>query len=183
MNVALADIPAPGLDIVLGSWAAAACASGFGGEVKAFEGALTLTRHGVHIAARGEVHLVGEVPCDRCSDSLVVSLGGDVSIVYSPLASLPEVTDDEDGLPQAPVDVGFTVDDVGEYDGVALDLSAVVREWAMVERPARLTCGVLDEAEDEACEARFRSRAGVQSSPAPAGWRASLLSLNLPSED
>lgn len=183
MNVALADIPAPGLDIALGPWAAAACASGLGGEVKAFDGALTLTRHGVHIAARGELHVVGEAPCDRCGDAVLVNLGGDVSIVFSPLASLPESTDDEDGLPEPPVDVGFAVDDVGEYDGVTLDLVAVVREWAMVERPTRLTCGQLDQAGDEACQARFRDRAGDLAAPAGFGWRAPLLSLNLSSED
>ncbi len=183
MNVAFTDIPTPGLDIALGPWAAAACAAGLGGEVKAFDGALTLTRHGVHIAARGELHLVGDLPCDRCGEPLVVSLGGDVSIVYSPMAALPESTDDEDGLPQPPVDVGFSVDDVGEFDGVTLDLVAVVREWAMVERPSRLTCGQPDDADDEACQARFRALAGAQNTPTSFGWRAPLLSLNLPSED
>lgn len=184
MIVALTDIPTRGLDVQVGSWAAAAFAEGLAGEVKAFEGALTVTRHDdVHIAVRGELHLVGEVPCDRCGEPLVVSLGGDLSVLYSPVSALPETDEDEDGLPRPPVDPGFPVEDVGEYDGQALDLAHVVREWAIVERPARLQCADLDEAEDEPCRARFRARAGASASLPVDPRFSTLLSLIPPSED
>jgi uncharacterized metal-binding protein YceD (DUF177 family) len=163
--VSLADIPARGISVPLGAWAKAAAAEGLEGEVKAFEGEFLVTRHDVHIAVRGELHLVGEVACDRCGAPLLVSLGGDLSIVYSPVSTLPETVEDVDGLPHAPVEVELPVEDVGEYDGQKLDLAEVVREWATVERPFRLTCGELDPAEDAACQARFRSLAGTTGAP------------------
>ena len=166
MLVPLADIPSRGMQVPLGGWASAAAAEGLEGEVKAFEGEFTVTRHGVHIAVVGELHLVGEVPCDRCGAPLVVSLGGDVSVLYSPVSALPETVEDVDTLPLPPVDPGFPVEDVGEYDGVSLDLAGVIREWATVERPHRLLCGEVDEAEDAACLVRFRALSGTSGAPA-----------------
>ncbi len=184
MIVALNDIPTRGLDVQVGSWAAAACAEAMAGEVKAYEGSLQVTRHGVHIGVRGELHLVGEVPCDRCGAACLLSLGGDLSVLYSPLAAIPETVEDEEGPPRPPVDPGFPVEDVGEYDGVALDLAHVVREWALVERPPRVLCGELDEAEEPACRARFAALSGDARGPAPVDPRFSkLLSLQPPSEE
>ncbi|GDX80240.1 hypothetical protein LBMAG42_20510 [Deltaproteobacteria bacterium] len=183
MIVPLADISNRGMNVSLGPWARAAAAEGVDGDVKAMEGSLELTRHGVHVAVRGELHVVGEVLCDRCRTPLVVSLGGDVSIVYSPVSTLPEKVDDEEGLPRPPVDVGFPVEDVGEFDGEKLDLAGVVREWATVERPARLMCRDIDEAENDACQARFLELSG-QASPTTIDPRFSILSaLKLKSED
>ena len=180
MVVALADIPQRGLDVPLGAWAKGAAAEGLAGEVKAFEGRFLVTRHGVHIAVRGEVHVVGEVPCDRCGAPLLVSLGGDVSCVYSPVTALPETDEDTEGLPQPPVALDFRVEDVGEYDGERLDLAQVVREWATVERPIRLTCGEMDEAEEAACSARFRAMAGTPAGPTVNPKFAALAALAAP---
>lgn len=183
MIVALTDIPTRGLDVQVGPWAQAACAEGLAGEVKAFAGELKVTRHEVHIAVRGELHVVGELPCDRCGAPLVVSVGGDVSVLYSPVAALPETVEDTEGLPSAPVQLDLPIEDVGEYDGKALDLAEVVREWVTVERPARLTCGEVDEAEDAACRERFRLRAGAAAAPTVDPRFSKLLSFTPPSED
>lgn len=184
MIVALTDIPTRGLDVQVGPWAKAACAEGLDGEVKAFEGQLTITRHDCHVLVRGELHLVGEVPCDRCGAPLLVSLGGDLSVLYSPMEAVPETVEDTEGLPTPPVQLDVPVEDVGEYDGKALDLAFVVREWVTVERPVRLTCGEVDEADDEACRERFRLRAGAGAAAPPVDPRFSkLLSFTTPSED
>ena len=129
------------------------------------DGNLELSRHDAHVLVRGELHLVGEVACDRCRDPILVSLGGDVSIVYSPVNTLPETVEDELGLPKSPVDVGFAVEDVGEFDGVALNLADVVREWATIERPTRLMCGDMAEQADPACMARYQALSGTSAFP------------------
>lgn len=182
MIVALADVPSHGLSVPLGAWGPAAAAAGFGGEVKAFEGAFVVTRHAEHLAVRGEIHLVGEVPCDRCGEPLVLSLGGELSVLYSPISSVPETEEDDEGLPRPPIALEEPVEDLGEYDGVSLDLAAVVREWATVERPVRLLCGELDEAEDAPCRARFRARANLTDAPVVDPRFSILTSLSLSEE-
>ncbi len=167
MNVALTDIPSRGLVVALAPmpWARRAAAEGLGGELRAFDGGLTVTRHGVHVAVRGEISATAEVACDRCAEPLVVSVGGDVSCVYSPLSALPERDDDEDGLPRPPVELPFEVTDVGEYSGDRFDLGDVVREWFLVVRPPRLVCADVDPDADSACLERFRLGAGPLAQP------------------
>jgi uncharacterized metal-binding protein YceD (DUF177 family) len=180
--LALADIPSHGSRVALGPWARAAAAEGIGGEVNAFEGEFLVTRHGEHLAVRGEIHLVGTVACDRCGGPLLLSLGGDMSVLYSPVSALPETVEDEEGLPKPPIELEFPVEDLGEFDGERLDLAQVVHEWAAVERPVRLRCADLDAETDDACRARFRARARVSDIPATDPRFAVLSSLSL-SED
>ncbi len=177
MIVALADIPHRGLDVALdhSAWARKAAGEGLGGEVKAFAGTFAITRHGKHAAVVGEMHAVGEVACDRCGAPLVVSLGGELSCLYSPLSALPERTSDDEGLPRPPVSLDFEVEDVGEFDGENLDLAQVVREWFTVERPARLVCADVDPDSDSSCRDRFRSLAGPVTAP-PVDPRLAVLS-------
>jgi uncharacterized metal-binding protein YceD (DUF177 family) len=180
--VALADVPSHGLSVPLGAWAHAAAAVGIGGEVKAFEGHFAVTRHGEHLAVRGEVHLVGEVPCDRCGEPLLLNIGSDVSVLYSPISSVPEATEDTEGLPRPPIELEEPVEDLGEYDGQSLDLADVVREWATVERPVRFLCADLDESADDACRARFRQLARLSDAPAVDPRFSILTSLSIPEE-
>lgn len=183
MIVALADIPNRGMSVPLGPWARAAAAEGIAGDVGAMEGSLELTRHDAHVVVRGELHLVGEVACDRCRDPILVSLGGDVSVLYSPVNTLPETVEDELGLPKPPVDVGFAVEDVGEFDGLALNLADVVREWATIERPTRLMCGDFVEDADPACQARYQALSGSPATPSGDARFAILSAFKLKSED
>lgn len=177
MIVALADIPTRGLVLALAEmpWARAAAADGLGGEVRAFDGGLTVTRHGVHVAVRGEISAMALVPCDRCRAPMLVSVGGEVSCLYSPLSALPEREGDDDGLPRPPVELPFEVLDVGEYSGTSIDLAEVVREWMLVERPARMVCADVDPHDDAACLERFRASAGPVAKP-PVDPRLSILS-------
>ena len=138
---------------------------GLSGDVKAFTGNLTVTRHGVHLALQGELHAVGEVACARCGSPLIVSIGGDIACIYSPLSTLPETKEDEDGLPKPPIQVDFKVTDVGEYDGISFDVALALTEWATVETPARLRCGDIDSADDAACSERFRAAAKSTQAP------------------
>lgn len=179
MVLALADVPSHGLSVPLGAWARPAAAEGVGGQVNAFEGNVTITRHAEHLAVRGEVHLVGEVPCDRCGEPLLISLGGDISVLYSPISAIPEVEADGDGSPRSPIELDEPVEDLGEYDGVSLNLAEVVREWATVERPVRLLCGEREAADDDACRARFRARAHLSDGPVVDPRFAVLTSLSL----
>jgi uncharacterized metal-binding protein YceD (DUF177 family) len=178
----LADVPTHGSSVSLGAWARSAAAEGIGGEVRAFEGDFTITRHAEHLAVRGEIHLVGEVPCDRCRAPLLLSLGGEISVLYSPISAVPETEEDQAGLPRPPIQLDEPVEDFGEYDGVGLDLAEVVREWATVERPVRFLCAELDEAEDEPCRARFRAQAQLSHTPNVDARFAVLSSLSLSEE-
>lgn len=184
MVLVVADLPARGRELKLDGveWASNAVASGLGGTVKAFAGGLTIARHGVHVSMVGELHAVGEVACSRCGIPLVVSIGGDVSCAYSPLETLPERTADEEGLPEPPVDLGFEVSDVGEYDGTSFDVALALTEWAAIEAPVRLRCGDIDESDDEACTARFRALAQTPAQPAVDPRFAILQSLKPSSE-
>jgi uncharacterized metal-binding protein YceD (DUF177 family) len=185
VNVAIADIPTRGLRVDLASpppWARAAVDAGLGASgparLAALTGELQLTRHGPHLALRGELHAVAEIGCARCGTPLVASLGGEVSTVYSPVSTLPTHSDgaspahaegtgsdeasahDESRLPRPPVNLPFDVLEVGEYAGESFDLAEALREWAAVESPDRMLCGEIDPAEEEACLARFREHAG-----------------------
>lgn len=184
MVLVVADLPSRGRELSLGgvAWAINAVAIGVGGEVKAFSGSLTVTRHGVHLAVQGELHAVAEVGCARCGLPLLVSIGDEVAWLYSPVSTLPITNEDEDGLPKPPIDVPFTVTDVGEYDAVSFDVAAALTEWASIEAPARLRCGDVDEAEDQACTARFRAAAKTTPTPSVDPRFAILQNLKTPSE-
>jgi uncharacterized metal-binding protein YceD (DUF177 family) len=121
-----------------------------GGEDPAVGGHLSVTRTGRDIVVRGALSGEATTRCDRCGEARRLSVSGDVDCVYAPVGALAR-GDDEEPPEDAP--------EQGEYDGVALDLVHVVREFFALERPARLLCADLDPAADAACLARFRARA------------------------
>ena len=184
MVLVVADLPSRGRELSLDglAWAKGAVGAGLSGIVKAFAGALSLTRHGQHLAMQGQLHAVAEVACARCGAPLIVSIGGEVACVYSPISTLPVTREDEDGLPRPPVDLDFKATEVGEYDGISFDVAAALTEWAAVEAPGRLRCGDIDIADDDACIARFQAAAKSTSRPAVDPRFAILQQLKTPSE-
>lgn len=150
--VPLESIPTQGLTVDVGDWARAGCGEGLGGEVTAVGGRLVVTRSGRHIVVRGALSGAATTRCDRCGEPLHLSVSGDVDCVYVPVDELAQ-REDEEPPEDAP--------EQGEYDGVALDLAHVAREFFALERPARMLCADLDPAADAACLARFRARANL----------------------
>jgi uncharacterized metal-binding protein YceD (DUF177 family) len=118
-------------------------------------GQLHLTRSGRRIVVRGHLSGTASLPCDRCGETLPLSVEGDIDCGYSPVDALAPPADDAAG----------DLEDEGEYDGVALDLVHVVREFFALERPPRVLCGDLVPGADEACLQRFRARAHLGAPP------------------
>lgn len=152
--VALESIPTQGLDVVVQDWAMAACAEGLGGRATAVSGELHVVRLGRDVGVRGPVAGAAGVTCDRCGAEVDFRVETDVDCLY--LAPRGEA----DALPES------DYAELGEYDGVTLDLAHVVGESLALERPLRVLCGDVDPAADAACLARWRDRAGAA---APAG--------------
>ena len=178
--VPLESIPTHGLDTPVGDWARAAAAEAFEGEMVRLAGELSVTRVGRHVAVQGAIEGAARVACDRCGEPVELALGGPISCLYSPVDAVPVLDEDEDRAgPALPDGLPFAVTDVGEYDGVAIDLRDVVREYFAVERPARFRCSDADPSADEACTARWRARAGAPD-PAAASPFAALHVLKTP---
>ncbi len=156
--VPLDAIPSAGLEVPLGPWARAATEQAFGAEN--VTGHLHVVRHGVHLVVRGQIALTIQVPCDRCTAQIPLTLQPVVSCVYSPMDAVPERGEDDgaDG-PALPEGVEAVVD-ASEYDGVALNLADVVVESLQVEIPPRWLCADAhgdDPGADAACSERFRA--------------------------
>jgi uncharacterized metal-binding protein YceD (DUF177 family) len=147
--VALEAIPPHGLTVPVGDWARAAVGEGLGGTFRFVEGELIVTRAGRDIAVRGELRGGVTVACDRCGELLELDAAPEVSCLY--LAPRPEG--------EAPPE--SEADELGEYDGVTLDLAHVVAETFALERPFRVFCGDLDPTQDAACLARFKARSNL----------------------
>lgn len=147
--VPLDSIPAQGLEVDVQGWALAACAVGLGGPAREASGHLAVNRQGRDIGVRGDVHGAADLVCDRCGAALSFAADAAVDCLY--LAPR--------GEDEAPPETDY--EDLGEYDGVALDLAHVVSESLALERPFRVLCGEVDPAEDAACLARFRAKAGT----------------------
>lgn len=159
--VPLESVPTQGLQSAVGDWALAAVAEGLDGDGPRVGGTLSVRRAGRHLVVVGTLDGAATVACDRCGEPVVLALSGAVSCLYSPVDALPEAGEDEDRSgPVIPEEVPFAVEDVGEYDGVSLDLRDVVREFFAVERPARFVCADVDPLADAACGERWRARAG-----------------------
>lgn len=150
--VALDYIPTPGLQVEVADWACAGVAEGLGGSSGTVSGQVHVTRRGRHVVVRGALEGAATTACDRCGEDLRLLVSGDVDCVYVPVDELAARSEEE------PEDDG---PDQGEYDGVALDLVHVVREFFALERPPRLLCADLDQAADAACLARFRAKANL----------------------
>ena len=159
--VTLEAIPTHGLSVEVRSWALDACGEGLGGSARSVDGQLEVTRVGPDIRIEGEIRGAALVACDRCGELLDLEVAADVSCLY--LA--PRPADQEE--PET------DTDELGEYDGVSMDLAHVVRECLALERPIRMYCadlvpglvtGLVDPSArddvDIACLARFTARAG-----------------------
>lgn len=158
--VPLDSIPTHGLTVQVLDWARAGCGEGLGGEATAVGGSLVVSRAKRHIVVTGQLTGTATVVCDRCGEPLPFSVSGEANCVYVPADEVAAAPVDEELPAEAP--------EQGEYDGVALDLVHVVREFFALERPARILCGDLDPAADAACLARFRAKADLgQPSPDP----------------
>lgn len=178
--VSIAAIPPAGLRFPVGDWARGGASDGVGGEVSAVDGTIECLRRGPHVLAKGELSITARLPCDRCGELLDLQVSGPFACVYSPLSAIPERTEDDDGGPEVPDAFAGEADDVGEFDGVTLDLVQVVREFAALERPPRLLCADVDPAQDDACLARWKVRAGSTPSAPPSPF-AALKNLRNPS--
>ncbi|HNC97460.1 MAG TPA: DUF177 domain-containing protein [Myxococcota bacterium] len=155
-------VPPHGLQVELGPWAVAPAGEGAEGTVEGLSGRLKVTRHsGVHFVVRGEISGQASLLCDRCRRVLSLPIAGNVDCLYSPVSTLPEREEDADGDFPMPIDLPQPVDDQGEYDGVALDLRDVVREFFALERPVSLRCSDVDSAFEVECLERWRSVAGT----------------------
>lgn len=179
--VPIESVPTAGLHAAVGDWARKAAEEAFGGTVTELGGELSVRRSGRHLFVSGTLSGVATVPCDRCAEPVGLRLGGELSCLYSPVEAVPIPTDDDEDHsgPVLPDGVPFAAEDVGEYDGVALDLRDVVREYFAVERPPRYRCGDADPASEAACSERWRTRAGP-ADPSAASPFASLKVLKPP---
>ena len=153
-------IPPHGLSVSLGPWATVPCAEGAEGEVQKLDGKLKIVRHGVHLEVRGDLGAQVQLRCDRCREPLALNISGRLDCLYSPISEIPVREEDEEGDFPMPIELPEPVSDQGEYDGVALDLRDVVREFFALERPPAIRCSDLNPALEEACWDRWRTLAG-----------------------
>lgn len=186
--VTLDAIPPHGLHVDLGAagvqaWALSAAAEGIEGEIRALSGRLRILRYGVHILVDGELTASGTVSCDRCRHPLPLSVSGQVNCLYSPIDTVPERSEEEEGDYTAPVQLPVEVNDLGEYDGKALDLCNVVREFFAVERPPRLLCedvAIVDAAGNASLNASINAatHAAINAAACTQRFKARLSTIN-----
>jgi uncharacterized metal-binding protein YceD (DUF177 family) len=93
---------------------------------------LTLTRIADQVAVGGKTRVTLLRSCDRCGDSVRMTLTGDVRMHYNPPGDL--LADSDHGLEEGELDVGW-------HDGQALDLGAVLMEQLALQTPDRVRCG------------------------------------------
>lgn len=177
--VSVDAVPHAGLDVAVGPWAKPAVEEAFGPST--VSGALRVLRKGPHLVVTGALALDCTVPCDRCRRPVPLHLAPEVACVYSPITAVPERSEDDDASgPAIPEGLPVEVEDAGEYDGVTLDLAAVVTESLEVERPARWRCVDAfpdDPQSDTECQARWVAASGASdlAPPSPfaalAGWK------------
>ncbi len=177
--IPLDSVPSSGLDVPVGAWARSAVLEAFGAD--SVSGHLRILRSGVHLVVTGQLDLVAQVPCDRCTAIVPLHLHPAVACVYSPITAVAERGEEDDATgPALPPELPAPVEDASEYDGVTLDLASVVVESLEVERPVRWRCADAfpdDPQADSACEARWRALAGTagEASMSPfaalAGWK------------
>ncbi len=149
--VPLENVPSHGMTVPVGPWADARAAEAMEGAVRSLSGTLQLTREGRDLRVRGTIDSSADVPCDRCGVAVTFPVHSDVDCLYvAPRADGDAAPSDES-------------DDLGDYDGVALDLAHVVGESLALDRPARIRCADVDASTDEACLTRWRAVAGPAS--------------------
>jgi len=93
---------------------------------------LTLERLGDQVSVHGRTALQLLRGCDRCGESVRMSISGDVKMRYNPPGDL--IADTDHGLEEDELDVGW-------HDGQAIDLCAVLTEQLALLAPDRVRCG------------------------------------------
>ena len=146
--VPLETVPPHGLTVKVESWANDQAAQSLGGDLVGVTGNLYVKRTGNDLHVTGTVDGTANVPCDRCSANVRMRVRADVECLYAAPRGVDQALPEDEHT------------DIGDYDGVALDLAHVVGESLALERPARVLCGEDDPAADEACLARWRTIAG-----------------------
>ena len=162
--IAPEDVPPSGFEFPLNEWSHAPASEGAGGTLVALTGKLKVKRVKIHLFVSGQLQGEFSAPCDRCGVPLTIKLSGKLSCLYSPMSSIPERTEDEDGdfpLPEGLGELAAEIDDQGEFDGAGLDARDVVREFFAIERPSSLRCEDLDPDQEASCRARWK-QVGVQ---------------------
>ena len=157
-------VPPHGLKVPLGGWARRAAGEGADGEAERLGGAMKIRRFGAHLLAQGRLSGTFAVRCELCRERLVVELEGALNCLYSPITAIPGRSEDEEGDFPMPEEVagkiGESVEDQGEYDGVALDLRDVVREVFALERPPVYRCDEIAPERSVACDEAWRAALG-----------------------
>lgn len=168
MILPLDSIPTRGVEVPLGPWALAGADEALSGTGSEVHGELSVKRHGVHLEVRGTIVATASVACDRCGAPLRLGVEAAVSCLYSPLSAIPQrAAGDDRDEPEPPVALDQPAEELGEYDGIALDLAQVVRETLVVERPRRVFCGDLDPGADAACRGRWGDLAAAAPGASP----------------
>ncbi len=155
-TVLLDQVPAHGLSVRVATasspWAVAAAGEGLSGSDATVEGSFEVRRLGRDLHVTGRLSGSARVQCDRCAEAVVLSVEAELDCLYAAPRG------DDETLPEE------AYADIGEFDGVALDLAHVVSESLALERPARVRCGEEDASLDAACLARWRAAAGATAS-------------------
>ena len=93
---------------------------------------LTMERVADQVLVGGHTEVVLVRGCDRCGESVRMSLSGEVKVQYNPPGDL--LADSDHGLEEDELDVGW-------HDGQAMDLCAVLMEQFALLAPDRVRCG------------------------------------------
>ncbi len=171
--VSLESVPPQGLDVpVAAAWSRADAEVAMEGPLDAVSGALHVTREGKDLVVVGTIVATASVGCGRCARVVPLTVRADVDCLY--LSPRPDDAPDPE----------TSHAELGEYDGVALDLAHVVGESLALERPARVLCADVDPAEDAACLARWRAATATPEPDGPVDPRFALLhSLKFPNQE
>jgi uncharacterized metal-binding protein YceD (DUF177 family) len=93
---------------------------------------LTLERIADQVLVGGRTEIVLLRGCDRCGESVRMTLSGPTKMQYNPPGDL--LADADHGLEEDELDVGW-------HDGQAIDLCAVLMEQLALLAPDRVRCG------------------------------------------
>ena len=145
-------------------WAADAAHLALGGEVRALSGTAVLEATGTRVKARVEVSAQALQACDRCGESIALSIREESELLF-----LPRSLDVDEGVE---VELDEADLDVGWYDGGAIDLSTIVSETLALALPSRFTCD-----DNTGCEARTEALLGAQNGVGAASPFAALKDL------
>lgn len=122
---------------------------------------LTLARRMERVDVSGELEMTLRCACDRCGESVVLTIQGTVDQVY---------TSPEPSGYEADYDLVSSEMNVGWHDGQAMDLEVILTEALALIGPDRVRCsdeGVIRIGEDGPCELPASALEGGPSRPNP----------------